>query len=67
MLSQSHYIDNILGKFDKDNYEIVRTPIDVTLHLSKNKGENVSQIEYSRVINSLLYLMCNAPSPLFDK
>ena len=31
ILSQSHYVDNILGKFDKDNYSIARTPINVTL------------------------------------
>ena len=37
ILSQSHCIDNILGKFDKDNSRITKTPIDVTLHLSKNK------------------------------
>ena len=42
MLSQSYYADNILEKFDKDNYGIARTPVDVTLHLSKNKGESVS-------------------------
>ena len=36
-LSQSHYVGNILGKFDKENFGIVRTPVDVTLHLSKNK------------------------------
>ena len=41
MLSQSHYVDNILGKFDKDSSRISRIPIDVTLHLSKNKGENI--------------------------
>ena len=57
ILSQSHYVDNILGKFDKDNSGIARTPVDVTLHLSKNKGESVSQVEYSRVISSLMYLM----------
>ena len=44
ILSQSHYVDNILGKFDKDNYGITRTLVDVTLHLSKNKGESVSQV-----------------------
>ena len=32
--SQSHYVDNILGKFDKDNSRIARTLIDVTLNLS---------------------------------
>ena len=34
---QSHYVDNTLGKFDKDDSGIARTPIDVTLHFSKNK------------------------------
>ena len=45
-LSQSHYVDNILRKFDKDNSGIARTPVHVTLHFSKNKGDNVSQVEY---------------------
>ena len=57
ILSQSHYVDNILGKFDKDNYGIARTTVDLTLNLSKNKEESVSQVEYSRVIGSLMYLM----------
>ena len=35
--SQSHYVDNILEKFDKNNSIIAKTPVDVTLHLSKNK------------------------------
>ena len=41
ILSQSHYVDNILRKFEEDNSEIVRTPIDVTLHVFKNKGQSV--------------------------
>ena len=62
MLSQSHYVDNILGKFDKDNSRIARTLVDVTLHLSKNKGESVSQVKYFRVIGRLLNLMtCTRP------
>ena len=62
VLSQSHYVDNILGKFDKNKSGIARTPVDVTLHFSKNKGESVSQVEYSRVIGSLMYLMsCTRP------
>ena len=44
ILSQSHYVDNILGNFDKDNSGVTRTPVDVTLHLSKNKAESVSQV-----------------------
>ena len=57
ILSQSHYVDNIFGKFDKNNSGFSRTLIDITLDLSKNKGESVSQIEYSKVIGSLMYLM----------
>ena len=62
VLSQSHYVDNILRKFDKDKSGIARTPVDVTLHFSKNKGESVAQVEYYRVIGSLMYLMsCTRP------
>ena len=57
VLSQSHYVDNILGKFDKDNSSIARTPVYITLHLSKNKVESVSQVEYSKVKDILMYLM----------
>ena len=57
ILSQSHYVNNILGMFDIDNSGISKTLVDVTLHLSKNKGESVSQVEYSRVIGNLMYLM----------
>ena len=57
ILSRSHYVDNILEKFDKDNSGITRTPVDVTLHFSKNKVESVSEVKYSRVIGSLMNLM----------
>ena len=63
ILSQSHYVDNILGKFDKDNSGISKTLVDATLHLSKNKGESVSKVEYSKVISSLMCLMsCTRPN-----
>ena len=62
ILSQSHYVDNILRKFDKDNLGIAQTLVDVNLHFSKNKTESVSQVEYCRVIGSLIYLMsCTRP------
>ena len=45
-----------------DDSGIARTPLDNSLHLSKNKGESISQVEYSRVIGSLMYLMsCTRP------
>ena len=63
ILSQSHYVDNILGNFDKDNSGIARTHVDVTLHFSKNKADSFSQVEYSRVIGSLMYLLsCTRPN-----
>ena len=36
---------------------VCKTPVDANLHLSKNKCESVSQLEYSSVIRSLMYLM----------
>ena len=50
MLNQSHYVDKILEKFGKDDSSVSRTPFDTTLHLSKNKGEGISQEEYAKVI-----------------
>ncbi|XP_075491105.1 uncharacterized protein LOC142529455 [Primulina tabacum] len=62
VLSQSHYVDKILEKFNKDDTALARTPIDISQHLSKNRGESMSQLEYSRVIGSLVYLMsCTRP------
>ena len=42
-LSQAHYIEKILEKFDKDESNIARTPVDINLHLSKNTGQSISQ------------------------
>ncbi|KAA3469043.1 Zinc finger, CCHC-type [Gossypium australe] len=57
ILTQSHYVDKILGKFSKDDSGIARTLIDTSQHLFKNKSESVDQVEYARVIGSLIYLM----------
>ena len=43
ILSQSHYVDKILNKFNKDDSGMARTPLDLNLHMFKNKGESVSQ------------------------
>ena len=41
----------------------MRTPIDVNLHLTKNKGKGISQLEYSRIIGSLMYIInCTRPN-----
>ena len=57
ILSQSHYVKKVLEKFKKYDDSPVRTPVNVNLHLSKNKGQGISQLEYSRIIDSLMYIM----------
>ena len=57
VLSQSHYIKKDLEKFKKYNDSPVRTPVDVNLHLTKNKGQGTSQLEYLRIIGRLVYIM----------
>ncbi|XP_076926526.1 secreted RxLR effector protein 161-like [Bidens hawaiensis] len=62
VLSQSHYVDKILKKFNGGDTSIAQTSIDTSQHLSKNRGEGVAQLEYSRIIGSLMYLMsCTLP------
>ena len=40
----------------------MRTPVDVNLHLTKNKGQGISQLEYLRIIGNLMYIMnCTRP------
>ncbi|KAK9942775.1 hypothetical protein M0R45_008423 [Rubus argutus] len=61
VLSQSHYIEKIISKFG--NYDNpAKTPYDINLHLTKNTGIGISQIEYARIIGSLMYLTnCTRP------
>ncbi|XP_075489440.1 secreted RxLR effector protein 161-like [Primulina tabacum] len=62
VLSQSHYVDKILEKFNNVESALAKTSIDTSKHLSKNRGESMSQLEYSRVIESPMYLMsCTRP------
>lgn len=62
VLSQSHYIEKILGKFSKYINSPAKTPYDANLHLTKNTGHGISQIEYARIIGSLMYIAnCTRP------
>ncbi|KAL0296315.1 UNVERIFIED_CONTAM: Retrovirus-related Pol polyprotein from transposon TNT 1-94 [Sesamum radiatum] len=61
-LSQSHYVETILKKFKAYESPPAKTPVDLNLHLAKNKDEPECQIEYSRIIGSLMYIMnCTRP------
>ena len=57
ILTQSHYVDKILNKYDQSNCKVAVTPFDVNCKLKKNTRDAVSQLQYSQVIGSLMYLM----------
>ncbi|GKA07424.1 zinc finger, CCHC-type containing protein [Tanacetum coccineum] len=54
-ISQSHYIENVLKKFNYSDCTPVSTPLDTCEKLMPNRGLAVSQLEYSRVIGCLMY------------
>ncbi|CAM8886974.1 unnamed protein product [Rhodiola kirilowii] len=56
-LSQSHYVEKVLKKFNCLNCSPVSTPMDPCVKLMPNTGEAVSQHEYSQVIGCLMYAM----------
>ncbi|KAL0298447.1 UNVERIFIED_CONTAM: Retrovirus-related Pol polyprotein from transposon TNT 1-94 [Sesamum radiatum] len=61
-LSQSHYVETIFRKFKAYDSPHAKTPVDLNLHLAKNKGEPECQIDYSIIIGSLMYIMnCTRP------
>ncbi|GJW89408.1 retrovirus-related pol polyprotein from transposon TNT 1-94 [Tanacetum coccineum] len=65
-ISQSHYIEKVLKKFNYFDCTPVSTPMDISEKLMPNNGYVVSQFEYSRVIDSLMYAMtCTRPDIAF--
>ncbi|GJT70193.1 hypothetical protein Tco_1029479 [Tanacetum coccineum] len=56
-ISQSHYIEKVLKKFNYFDCTPVSTPMDTSEKLMPNKGQAVSQLEYYRVIDCLMYAM----------
>ncbi|KAL0554292.1 hypothetical protein IC582_008210 [Cucumis melo] len=62
ILSQSYYVHTILKKYKRNHIVIAKTPIEASLHLGKNNGDSIEQLEYSRIIGSLIYIMsCTRP------
>ncbi|GKC36307.1 BRCT domain-containing protein [Tanacetum coccineum] len=57
ILTQSHYIEKILKKFGHYDDRPVVTPFDPKVQLKKNKGQSVSQLQYTQVLGSLMYTM----------
>ncbi|GKA90844.1 zinc finger, CCHC-type containing protein [Tanacetum coccineum] len=65
-ISQSHYIENVLKKFNYLDCTPVSTPMDTSEKLMPNNGQVISQLEYSRVICCLMYATtCTRPDIAF--
>ncbi|GJV74130.1 zinc finger, CCHC-type containing protein [Tanacetum coccineum] len=66
-ISQSYYIEKVLKKFNYSECTLVSTSMDTSEKLMPNNGQAVSQLEYSRVISCLMYVMtCIRPKIAFD-
>ncbi|GKE29761.1 zinc finger, CCHC-type containing protein [Tanacetum coccineum] len=57
VITQSHYIEKIHKKFNRDDCSPVSTPMDPVEKHKPNKGKPVDQLEYSRAIGCLMYAM----------
>nr|GEW64348.1 zinc finger, CCHC-type [Tanacetum cinerariifolium] len=66
-ISQSHYIENVLKKFNYFDCTLVNSLMDTSEKLMPNNGQVVSQLEYSRVIGCQMYAMtCTRPYIAFE-
>lgn len=50
-------MEKVLKKFGHYDDKMMMTPFDPTYKLAKNNGESVSQLEYTQIIGSLMYVM----------
>nr|GEU77911.1 zinc finger, CCHC-type [Tanacetum cinerariifolium] len=57
VITQSHYIEKILKKFNREDCSPVSTPMHPVEKLKPNTGKPVDQLEYSRAIGCLMYAM----------
>ena len=65
-LSQSHYIEKVLLKFQHLKFKEANTPYDSSIKLLENSGREVAQLEYASAIGSLMYAThCTRPDIAF--
>jgi hypothetical protein len=57
ILKQSHYVENILKRFEYSDSKASPTSYDPSLKLRKNRGHGINQLLYSQIIGSLMYLV----------
>ena len=65
-LSQSYYMDKMIERFKDHGIKENTNPFLPHVHLHKNKGTRIRQLEYSQIIESLMYLMnCTRPDIVY--
>nr|GEZ76468.1 zinc finger, CCHC-type [Tanacetum cinerariifolium] len=64
VITQSHYIEKILKKFNHEDCSSVNTPMDLIEKLKPNTWKHVDQLEYSRAIGCLMYVMTSTRSDI---
>nr|GEY89887.1 zinc finger, CCHC-type [Tanacetum cinerariifolium] len=57
LITQSHYIEKIIKKFNREDCSPVSTPMDPVEKLKLNTGLPDDQLKYSRAIGCLMYAM----------
>jgi hypothetical protein len=55
-LTQSHYVEKVLTRFNMMDCKPAATPYDPNTKLRKNLGHGKDQLRYSQIIGSLMYL-----------
>ena len=56
VLTQSHYVEKLLKKFNYFDVKLVSTPYDSSIKLKKILNKGISSRKYSQIIDSLLHL-----------
>nr|GEV14712.1 zinc finger, CCHC-type [Tanacetum cinerariifolium] len=57
VITQPHYIEKILKKFNREDCSLVSTLMNLVENFKPNTGKPVDQLEYSRAIGCLMYVM----------
>ena len=67
-LSQSHYVEKMIERFKDHGIKENTNPFLPHIHLHKNTGTRIRQLEYSQIIGSLMNLMnCTRPDIAYWK
>jgi hypothetical protein len=55
-LDQTHYIKELVNKFNVENAKSIRTPIEVNLNLPRNDSNELLNVPCQSLIGSLMWL-----------